>query len=341
MVSSGHVPSPRSVMASIMLPIAPPELKGKPRTKVTVVGVGAVGMASAFSLMEVVSELALIDVAVDKVRGEVLDLQHGQQFLRRCTVRGGPDYKESENSDIVVITAGARQNEGESRLNLVQRNVEIFKKIIPEIVRYSPNCIIVVVSNPVDILTSVAAKLSGFPRHRVLGTGTMLDSARFRYLLGQRLGVSANSVHGYVIGEHGDSSVPIWSNVNVAGVRLASINKDIGTDRDPQHYAEIHKEVVNSAYEIIKLKGYTSWAIGLTVRSLCNSILNNLHTVYPLTTCAKGIHGINDDVYLSLPCLTTSIGISHVIPQHLSEQELHRIQNSARTLSEVLKGIKW
>ncbi|TPP58933.1 L-lactate dehydrogenase [Fasciola gigantica] len=180
-------------MSSILIPVAPPELKGKPRTKVTVVGVGSVGMASAFSLMEVVGELALIDVAADKVRGEVLDLQHGQQFLRRCTVRGGPDYKESENSDIVVITAGARQNEGESRLNLVQRNVEIFKKIIPEIVRYSPNCIIVVVSNPVDILTNVAAKLSGFPRHRVLGTGTMLDSARFRYLLGQRLGVSANS----------------------------------------------------------------------------------------------------------------------------------------------------
>ncbi|THD22890.1 L-lactate dehydrogenase A chain [Fasciola hepatica] len=327
-------------MSSILIPVAPAELKGKPRTKVTVVGVGSVGMASAFSLMEVVGELALIDVAADKVRGEVLDLQHGQQFLRRCTVRGGPDYKESENSDIVVITAGARQNEGESRLNLVQRNVEIFKKIIPEIVRYSPNCIIVVVSNPVDILTNVAAKLSGFPRHRVLGTGTMLDSARFRYLLGQRLGVSANSVHGYVIGEHGDSSVPIWSNVNVAGVRLSSVNKDIGTERDPQNYEEIHKEVVNSAYEIIKLKGYTSWAIGLTVRSICNSILNDLHTVYPLSICAKGIHGITEDIYLSLPCLTTSVGVSHVIPQQLNEQELQQIQNSARTLAEVLEEIK-
>ncbi|VDP99366.1 unnamed protein product [Trichobilharzia regenti] len=326
---------------SIMQAVAPEGTESRSRSKVTVVGVGAVGMAAAFSLMHVVGEIALIDVVADKVKGEVLDLQHGQQFLRRCKVNGGTDYKFSENSDIVVITAGARQNEGESRLNLVQRNVEIFKFIIPNVIKYSPNCIIVVVSNPVDVLTYVAHKLSGFPAHRVIGTGTMLDSARFRFLLGEKLGVSANSVHGYVIGEHGDSSVPVWSNVNVGGVRLSSVNPAIGTDKDAEKFDEIHKRVVQSAYDIIRLKGYTSWAIGLTCQSLCNSILNNLHTVYPLSVPVKGIHGITEDIYLSLPCLVTSAGISHVIQQQLSPSELEKLRRSAATLSEVIKGIKW
>ncbi|KAF8569367.1 hypothetical protein P879_03924 [Paragonimus westermani] len=328
-------------MASIMKAVAPSDAKSRPRSKISVIGVGSVGMAAAFAMMEITGEICLIDVMENKVKGEVLDLQHGQQFLRRCSVRGGTDYAESAGSDIVVVTAGARQNNGESRLSLVQRNVDLFKKIIPNIVKYSPNCVLVIVSNPVDILTYVAAKLSGFPKYRVLGTGTMLDSARFRYLLGERLGVSANSVHGYVIGEHGDSSVPIWSNVNVAGVRLSLSNPKIGTEEDPEDYEQIHKDVVNSAYEIIRLKGYTSWAIGLTCRSLCNSILNNLHAVYPLSTCAQGVHGITEDVYLSLPCLTTSIGITHIIPQNLNDEETKKIQHSAKTLSDVIKSIQW
>lgn len=328
-------------MAAILRPVAPECLKGKPRTKITVVGVGAVGMATAFSLLDVTGELFLIDVAEDKIKGEVLDLQHGQQFLRRCKISGGTDYKDSSNSDIVIITAGCRQSVGESRLSLVQRNIDIFKKMIPQIVKYSPECILVVVSNPVDVLTYAAAKLSGFPRHRVIGTGTMLDSARFRYLLGDRLGVSANSVHGYIIGEHGDSSVPVWSTVSVAGVRLSSIYPLIGTTEDPGNFSEVHQQVVNSAYEIIKLKGYTSWAIGLTCKSLCNAILNNLHTVYPLSTNAQGIHGISEDVCLSLPCLVTSVGVSHVIPQQLNPEELEKIRASASTLSSVIKAIKW
>ncbi|CAL8069335.1 unnamed protein product [Calicophoron daubneyi] len=328
-------------MTAILKSVAPFDVKSKKRSKVTVVGVGSVGMAAAFSLMDTTSEIALIDCIENKVKGEILDLQHGQQFQKRCHVRGGTDYKESADSDIVVITAGARQREGESRLELVQRNVDIFKHIIPEVVKYSPDCIIVVVSNPVDILTYVAEKLSGFPRHRVFGTGTMLDSARFRYLLGQKLGFSPNSVHGYIIGEHGDSSVPVWSNLNIAGVRLADIYPNIGQEGDPENFEDIHKEVVNSAYEIIRLKGYTSWAIGLAIRSLCNAILNDLHSVFPLSTNAKGIHGIEHDVCLSLPCLTTAIGINGIIPQHLNDIELKKIKSSADTLSQVINSIKW
>ncbi|CAH8589138.1 unnamed protein product [Schistosoma turkestanicum] len=330
-----------SVLKSLMKPLAPPNSESPPRSKVTFVGVGMVGMAAAFSTMQVAGEIALVDVLADKVNGEVLDLQHGQQFVSRCKVDGGTDYKFSRNSNIVVISAGARQKEGESRLDLVQRNVDIFKGIIPNVVKHSPNCIIVVVSNPVDILTYVARKLSGFPAHRVIGTGTMLDSARFRFLLGEKLQVSANSVHGYVIGEHGDSSVAVWSNVNVGGVRLSSLNPKIGYEKDPDDFGEIHKQVVQSAYDIIRLKGYTSWAIGLTCRSLCNALLNNLHTVYPLSVPVKGYLGIEEDVYLSLPCLVTSVGISHVILPELSPDELCKLKKSAATLNEVIKGIKW
>ncbi|CAH8874083.1 unnamed protein product [Trichobilharzia szidati] len=330
-----------SIKEAIMQQVAPRSVRATSRGKLSIIGVGAVGMAIAYSAVNIAGEMALIDMQKNKVKGEILDLQHGQQFSKKCKIVGGTDYKYSTDSDIVVITAGARQSEGESRLNLVQRNVEIFKSIIPNVVKYSPNSVIVVVSNPVDILTYVAQKLSGFPTYRVMGTGTMIDSARFRFLLGQKLGISADSINGYIIGEHGDSSVPVWSNVNVGGVRLACVNPDIGSQKDPEKFEEIHKQVVRSAYDIIRLKGYTSWAIGLTCQSLCNSILYNIQAIYPLSTYVKGIHGIKEDVYLSLPCLVNSAGISHVIPQRLNSDEISKLKNSATTLNNIIEGIKW
>uniref|UniRef100_A0A8C7X4E1 L-lactate dehydrogenase n=1 Tax=Oryzias sinensis TaxID=183150 RepID=A0A8C7X4E1_9TELE len=178
------------------------------RSKVTVVGVGMVGMASAVSVLlkDLCDELALVDVMEDKLRGEAMDLQHGALFLKTARIVADKDYSVTANSKVVVVTAGARQQEGESRLNLVQRNVNIFKFIIPNIAKYSPHCILLVVSNPVDILTYVAWKLSGFPRHRVIGSGTNLDSARFRHLMGEKFQLHPSSCHGWIIGEHGDSS---------------------------------------------------------------------------------------------------------------------------------------
>ncbi|KAF5903332.1 L-lactate dehydrogenase A chain [Clarias magur] len=215
--------------------------------KVTVVGVGMVGMAAAISILlkELTDELALVDVMEDKLKGEVMDLQHGSLFLKTHKIVADKDYSVTANSKVVVVTAGARQQEGESRLNLVQRNVNIFKFIIPNIVKYSPNCIILVVSNPVDILTYVAWKLSGLPRNRVIGSGTNLDSARFRYLMGEKLSLHPSSCHGWVIGEHGDSSVPVWSGVNVAGVSLQELNPDMGTDKDKDDWKSVHKMVVD------------------------------------------------------------------------------------------------
>ncbi|XP_058462563.1 L-lactate dehydrogenase [Malaya genurostris] len=311
--------------------------------KVTIVGIGQVGMACAFSILtqSVSSEVALIDVNADKLQGEMLDLQHGSAFMKNAQVNASTDFAVSANSRLIVITAGVRQKEGESRLNLVQRNCDILKGIIPKLVELSPDCILLVVSNPVDILTYVAWKLSGLPKNRVIGSGTNLDSSRFRFLMSQRLGVAPTSCHGWIIGEHGDSSVPVWSGVNVAGVRLAEINPAIGTSDDQEKWGELHHEVVNSAYEVIKLKGYTSWAIGLSVASLASAFLRNTYNVHAVSTLVSGEHGINDEVYLSLPCVLGRNGVSHVVKQILTAEETNKLQTSAKIMAEVQAGIKF
>jgi L-lactate dehydrogenase len=312
-----------------------------PHAKVTVVGAGQVGMACAFSLLvqHYVSELCLVDVAADKLKGEMMDLQHGLTFIKHCTIKAGTDYSISAGSKICIVTAGARQLEGETRLNLVQRNVNILKGIIPKLVQYSPNTILLLVANPVDILTYVAWKLSGLPKERVIGSGTNLDSARFRFLMSEKLNIAPTSCHGWIIGEHGDSSVAVWSGVNVAGVTLRSINPKIGEADDPEHWADLHKQVVNSAYEVIKLKGYTSWAIGLSCASICHSLLRNNRSVFALSVNINGLHGITNDVYLSLPTVVGENGVTHIIKQQLSEGELAQLHKSAAALHEVQSSI--
>ncbi|VDP77054.1 unnamed protein product [Echinostoma caproni] len=327
-------------MPGVLVKVEGSQALPKKGRKVTVVGVGSVGMAVAYAIMvkELATEIALVDIACERVKGEVMDLKHGKQFVRHCNVIGST---VSAGSDIVFVTAGARQQEGESRLNLVQKNVNIFKGMIPQIARHSPCCILIIVTNPVDILTSVAARLSGFPPNRVIGTGTMLDSSRFRTMLGEVLGVSPSSVHALIIGEHGDSSVPVWSKVSVAGVPLSSLNPLVGKPNDPENYGVIHKNVVDSAYQVIKLKGQTSWAIGLTCYALANAILNNAHTIYPLTTCVKGFYNIQDNVYLSLPVLVTANGAEYIVPLSLSPEEEAQLRKSANALAEVTRTINW
>ncbi|XP_043850634.1 L-lactate dehydrogenase A chain-like [Dromiciops gliroides] len=312
-----------------------------PQNKITVVGVGAVGMACAISSLvkDLADELALVDVIEDKLKGEMMDLQHGSLFLKTPKIVSGKDYSVTANSKLVVVTAGARQQEGESRLNLVQRNVNIFKFIIPNIVKYSLNCKLLIVSNPVDILTYVAWKLSGFPKNRVIGSGCNLDSARFCYLMGERLGVHSSSCHGWVLGEHGDSSVPVWSGVNVAGVSLKNLYPALGTDTDSENWKEVHKQVVESAYEVIKLKGYTSWAIGLSVADLAESIMKNLRRVHPISTMIKGLYGIHEDVFLSVPCVLGQNGISDVVT--LNPDEESRLKKSADTLWGIQKELQF
>uniref|UniRef100_A0A915ILK5 L-lactate dehydrogenase n=1 Tax=Romanomermis culicivorax TaxID=13658 RepID=A0A915ILK5_ROMCU len=329
------------VMDSLKLKIV--DYQPRSQSKVTVVGVGQVGMACAYTMLvqHVASELCLVDVMKDKLQGELMDLQHGLAFIKNCTIKASTDYEVTANSKICVVTAGARQREGESRLSLVQRNVDIFKGIIPNLVKYSPQCILLIVSNPVDILTHVACKISGFPKERVIGSGTNLDSARFRFLMSERLNVAPSSCHGWIIGEHGDSSVAVWSGANVAGVELRKLNPKIGRDDDPEKWEDVHKDVVNSAYQIIKYKGYTSWAIGLSVSHICHCILRDLRQVMAVSVNVKNLHGIEEDVYLSLPSVLGGQGVTDIIKQKLTDEEVRQLQKSSKSLHEVFSGLSF
>ncbi|CAL4060935.1 unnamed protein product, partial [Meganyctiphanes norvegica] len=193
----------------------------------------------------------------------------------------------------------------------------------------------------VDIITYVTWKISGLPRHRIIGSGCNLDSSRFRVNLSQKLNISAQSVHAWIIGEHGDSSVPVWSGVNVAGMRLQDINPKIGKEDDPDNYNQVHKDVVNGAYEVIRLKGYTSWAIGLSCSALTAAICKNQRTVHSLSTAVKGHHGIDKDVFISLPCVLGENGITHVVNMKLSDSEIQQLHKSADTMWEVQAGINF
>ncbi|XP_069686619.1 L-lactate dehydrogenase-like isoform X1 [Periplaneta americana] len=315
--------------------------------KVTVVGVGQVGMACAFSILtqNVSSEIVLVDVVADKLKGEMMDLQHGLTFMKHAKVNASTDYAATANSRLCIVTAGARQKEGESRLNLVQRNTDIFKGIIPNLIKYSPDTILLIVSNPancipVDILTYVAWKLSGLPKNRVIGSGTNLDSSRLRFLMSQRLNLSPSSCHGWIIGEHGDSSVAVWSGVNVAGVRLRDLNPALGSVEDKENWEDLHRQVVQSAYEVIKLKGYTSWAIGLSVAALAQTMLRNGFNIHAVSTLVNGQHDIDKDVFLSLPCVLSENGVTHIVKQPLTSSEKEMLHKSAALMDEVQKNLK-
>ncbi|XP_059970797.1 L-lactate dehydrogenase A-like 6B isoform X3 [Mesoplodon densirostris] len=216
--------------------------------KISIVGTGSVGMACAISILlkGLSDELALVDVDGGRPNGETMDLQHGSPFVKMPNIISIKDYLVTANSSLVIITAGARQEKGETRLNLVQRNLAIFKLMISSIVQYSPRCKLIVVSNPVDILTYVAWKLSEFPQNRIIGSGCNLDTARFRFLIGHRLGIHSESCHGWILGERGDSSVPVWSGVNIAGVPLKDRSIDTGTDKDPEQWENCKNTLGNS-----------------------------------------------------------------------------------------------
>lgn len=310
--------------------------------KISIVGAGSVGMACAFSILlrGLSDQLVLVDMNEGKLKGEMMDLQHGSSFVKMPDIVASKDYRVTQNSSLVVITAGARQEKGETRLNLVQRNVAIFKLMITDIMAYSPKCKLIVVSNPVDILTYVTWKLSGLPQSQVIGSGCNLDTARFRFLIGQKLGIHPESCHGWVLGEHGDSSVPVWSGVNVAGVLLKDLNPDLGTDKDPELWKHVHRDVIASAYEIIKMKGYTSWAIALSVADLAESILKNLRRVHPVSTIIKGLYGIKEEVALSVPCVLGENGITDLIKVKLTPEEEASLRKSAETLWEIQKTLK-
>ncbi|KAK3041094.1 hypothetical protein RJ639_026891 [Escallonia herrerae] len=310
----------------------------KRHTKISVIGVGNVGMAIAQTILtqDLADELALVDAKPDRLQGEMLDLQHAAAFLPRTKILASVDYSVTAGSDLCIVTAGARQLPGESRLNLLQRNVALFSAVVPPLARYSPESILLIVSNPVDVLTYVAWKLSGFPSNRVIGSGTNLDSSRFRFLIADHLDVNAQDVQAYIVGEHGDTSVALWSSISVGGVPVLSFLERQQIAYEKETLEKIHKEVVESAYEVISLKGCTSWAIGYSVANLARTILRDQRRVHPVSVLAKGFYDMDGgEVFLSLPAQLGRNGVMGVANVHLTDEEADRLRNSAKAILEV------
>lgn len=310
------------------------------RTKISVIGAGFVGCAISYALMQagLTSELVLVDVNKEKAEGEAMDLAHGVPFVRSMEVYAG-DYPATKGSDIVIITAGVAQKPGETRLNLIQRNLDIFKTIVPPVVKYSPNCILLVVSNPVDILTYITYKLSGFKPGRVLGSGTVLDTARLRQTLGLAFGLDPRNIHSYIIGEHGDSEITAWSLTTVAGMNVYDYCRQIKHANPETFKAQVSDTVRNAAYEIINRKGYTNYAIGLAVRRIVETIMRDERSILTVSVMMDGLYSI-DDVYIAMPTVVGRNGAEKVLHVPLSAEEVIKLRESAMILKEVLAGAK-
>lgn len=307
--------------------------------KAAVIGCGFVGSATAFTLMQsrLFSELVLLDVNMEKADGEAKDIAHGIPFAGQMKIYAGT-YDDAADAAIIIITAGANQKPGETRLDLVQKNTAIYQSIIPEIVKRDFGGILLIVSNPVDILTYVALKLSGLPENRVLGSGTVLDTARLKYALGEHLGVDSRSVHSFIIGEHGDSEIAAWSSTNVSGIPLNDFCEMRGHFNHDAAMDAIAEKVKNSAYEIISKKQATYYGIAMSVKRICECIVRNERSILPVSAMMHGEYGI-EDITLSMPAIVGIGGVETHVPIALSEEEAEKLVESAKKLKEVAKGL--
>ncbi|MDD5557381.1 MAG: L-lactate dehydrogenase [bacterium] len=308
----------------------------KPR-KVVVVGAGAVGSTFVYALARngIADEIVLIDRDDKLLRGQVLDLAHGLPFFPTVVIRAG-DYPDCADAHVVVIAAGAKQKPGESRLDLLRRNVGIMEGIVDRIIRTGSQAVMVVVSNPVDILTHVAARRADRERGRVIGSGTVLDSARFRYLLSRHCGVDVHNVHAYILGEHGDSEFAAWSMTHLAGMAIDDYCPTCMKCGDwRRDRADIEKAVRDSAYHVIDYKGSTFYAIGLALALIVGAILRNQHSVLTVSTMLDGEYGVKD-VCLSVPCIVNQRGVARIVEGRLREEELASLSNSAAVLRKEI-----
>lgn len=307
--------------------------------KVAIVGCGFVGSASAFALMQsgLFAEMVLIDVDRDRAEGEALDIAHGMPFASPMNIYAG-DYTDIDDAAITVITAGANQAPGETRLDLVNKNVAIFKSIIPQIAERDYQGILLVVSNPVDILTYVTLKLSGMPANRVLGSGTTLDTARFKCALGEHLGVDPRNVHARIIGEHGDSELAAWSSANVSGVPIDDFFHLRGFTNAPAMRKQIEEDVRNSAYEIIQKKRATYFGIAPSVKRICEAIMRDQKSIMTVSNYQSNLLGV-EDVVMSMPAIVGAHGMEMQVPLKLDDAETEHLLASTNTLKDTLSKV--
>lgn len=307
--------------------------------KVAVIGCGFVGATSAFTLMNsgLFSEMVLIDADQAKAEGEAMDISHGVPFATPMKIYAG-NYDDIVDAAIIIVTAGANQKPEETRLDLVHKNVAIFKSIIPEIAKRNCKGILLIVANPVDILTYTALKLSGFEKNRVIGSGTVLDTARLKTQLGEHLQVDSKSIHAFIIGEHGDSEIAAWSSSNVSGISMDKFCEMRGHYHHRAATEEIAEKVKNSAYEIIEKKHATYYGIAMVVKRICEAIMRDEKSILPISSMMHGEYGI-DDVVLSMPAIVGKNGLETKVPIELNKEEQEALKKSAETLKEVLAGL--
>ena len=308
------------------------------KPKIAIVGCGNVGSTFAFALSTsgIAREITLVDTNQERAKGESMDLNHGASFIKPVLISHS-GYEGCEGADIVVITAGVGQKPGQSRLDLVENNISIFKEMIPAITKYSKDAILLVVSNPMDILTYVTQKISGLPKNRVMGSGTVLDSSRLRFLIGKHCNVDPRNVHAYIIGEHGDTELAVWSHASIAGMVLkeycplcnSKCNYHMELDN-------IFNQVKNAAYEIISTKGATSYAIALALVRIVEAIIRDENSVLPISTYIEDYYGIKD-ICLSIPSIINKEGVKKVLRLDLSKDEQAQLVSSAGVLKDIIK----
>ena len=306
--------------------------------KVVLVGTGFVGMSMAYSLENQggINELVLIDVLKDKAEGEAMDLSHGLACApSRIDIKSG-DYDECKDADIVVITAGISQKPGQTRLELLQINTKIMKEITENIMKSGFHGVLIVACNPVDIMTYVAQKVSGLPPTKVIGTGTLLDTARLRFMLSEMLNISTNNIHAYIMGEHGDTSFVPWDHAFIGSKKLLEVieKRDLSLDS----LNKIYEDVKNAGYEIVNRKKSTYYGIGLSLNRLVNAILNDEHTLLTISAYQNGEYGFHG-LYNGVPALITREGIQEILELDLSEEDLHKFHKSCTTLKEIIDTI--
>lgn len=310
------------------------------RPKVSIIGCGNVGVRYAYALMikGVARQIVVVDIDRKRLEGEIMDLSHGAPYIAPVEVIAG-EYQDIGNSDVVVITAGKKQEPGQSRTELAKANVRLYRTIMPEIVKYAPAAIYVVVTNPVDLLAYAAYRISGKPAREVISSGTVLDSARFRFLLSRHCKVDPRHIHAYILGEHGDSEFAAWSNAMIGGVLLEQYCATCAnnhTCRRDQELHDIFTGVRDSAYKIIERKGETSYGIGLALVRITQAIIRDENAILPVSNLVKGYPGI-DDVYLSLPAVVNKKGVREVLKLALSTREQEELATSTRAVKRAIR----
>ena len=302
------------------------------------IGAGAVGTATAYALLikEVAREVVLYDIAKEKVDAEVLDLAHGTPFTGSSKISGGADIALTANSDLIIITAGAKQNPGQSRLDLAAINVKILEGILPKLLEHSPNAIFMLVTNPCDVLAVVAQKITGLPASRVFASGTVLDSARLRWMLAEKLGVAPASVHAYIIGEHGDSEFALWSGARIGPISLAEWELPGGGKLTQNELDAMAEDVKNAAYKVIAGKGATNYAIGISASRIAEAILTDENAVLQVSSMLQDYNGISG-VALSVPTIVNKYGAERQMPVAMSASELEKFQTSALAVAHALE----